>query len=91
VKRGGALGWRLWRLGFRRWLIGPHEAAFRRPRSFEQMGSLAVSLRDLGVAFSAGRDWSPSEVVLDLRDRGLFEGSFTEIYWNSEGWRRREL
>lgn len=49
-----------------------------------------MQLRDLGLALSAGRDWSPSEVVQHLRDEGHFVGAFTEIAWRrGEGWTLR--
>ena len=54
---------------------------------FEEMAELADGLRALGVAFSAGRDWSPGEVVRDLKARGLVAGQFTEICWTGEGWK----
>lgn len=34
---------------------------------------LFAALRDLGVAFLAGREWSPAEVFAWLRDRGLLK------------------
>jgi hypothetical protein len=56
------------------------------------MAELARGLIGLGLPFSAGRDWSPSEVVLDLRDRGLLDGPFTEISWRGPGdWEIRTL
>lgn len=42
---------------------------------------LFAALRDLGVAFSAGREWSPAEVFAWLRDRGLLEGAYLRIAW----------
>ncbi|MGF6418929.1 hypothetical protein ABH900_002432 [Stenotrophomonas sp. AN71] len=42
---------------------------------------LFAALRDLGVAFSAGREWSPAEVFSWLRDRGLLEGPCLRIAW----------
>jgi hypothetical protein len=39
-------------------------------------------LRDLNIPFSAGREWSPSEVFSYLRDEGLLDGSFNEISWS---------
>jgi hypothetical protein len=55
------------------------------PMSLAEAATIAGQLRDMGVAFSAGTDWSPSEVMKDLRDRGLCEGPFTEISWTSPG------
>ncbi len=40
-----------------------------------------VALRDLGVAFSAGREWCPAEVFAWLRERGLLEGAYLRIAW----------
>lgn len=42
---------------------------------------LFAGLRDLGVAFSAGREWCPAEVFAWLRDRGLLEGPCLRIAW----------
>jgi len=93
VKRGSPVAGELRRLGFSRWMpFVPFEAKFRHALPFEQMGALAGQLRDRGVTFSAGRDWSPSEVVQFLRDEGHFTGSFTEIAWVEDGaWVLRNL
>jgi hypothetical protein len=93
VEHGSGLGWKLRRLGFHRWLPGlPFEAKFRRPLPFDRMGILAARLRDLGLAFSAGPDWSPSEVMQFLRDEGHIAGTFMEIAWVDGGvWKLREL
>ncbi|WP_414495950.1 hypothetical protein [Stenotrophomonas maltophilia] len=42
---------------------------------------LFAALRDRGVAFSAGREWSPAEVFAWLRDRGLLDGPYLRIAW----------
>lgn len=74
------------KLGFRRFpFSSTAELRPRRPLTFEQMGVLASELRNLGVAFSYGHDWSPSEVVQHLRDEGHFRGSFVEISWTRTG------
>ena len=44
-----------------------------------------------GLAFGFGHDWSPSEVVQQLRDEGLFKGSFNEISWTRQGWQLRTI
>ena len=51
------------------------------PLSFEEAANIADQLRDIGLAFSAGTGWSPSQVMKDLRERKLCRGPFTEIYW----------
>jgi hypothetical protein len=53
--------------------------------SFEVMAQIAQRLCELGIAFSGGRDWSPSEVFRHLRDSKLIDGSFTEIAWTAPG------
>lgn len=81
-------------LGFRRRLgLGGHyEASFDPPLDFENMALVARMLIDGGLAFSAGRDWSPSEVVQDLRDRKLLFSPFDEIVWKGPGdWLVRTL
>lgn len=42
---------------------------------------LFAALRDLGVAFAAGREWSPVEVFGWLCDHGLLEGPYLRIAW----------
>jgi hypothetical protein len=42
---------------------------------------LFAALRDRGVSFLAGREWSPAEVFAWLRDRGLLEGPYLRIAW----------
>lgn len=46
---------------------------------------LFTKLRELGIAFSAGQDWSPSEQFEELRDRGLITGKYKHIGWNRPG------
>jgi hypothetical protein len=91
VKRAGGLGRELLRLGFRPALLpwGEMNAHFRPPLDVEGMARIARGLIALGVPFSAGREWSPSEVVEDLRDRGLVDGPFQEIAWTGADWRLR--
>jgi hypothetical protein len=93
VEHGFVLEWKLRKLGFHRWLPGlPFELKYRRPLPFDRMGILAAGLRDLGLAFSAGHGWSPSEVVQYLRDKGHFTGRFMQIAWVDGGvWELREL
>jgi hypothetical protein len=91
VKNSGGHRLALWMLGFHGFpFIGPMSVRYRRPLDFPAMGRLATRLRDRGFAFSAGREWSPAEVVAFLRDEGHFEGHYTEIYWgNGDGWNLR--
>lgn len=93
IKNAGGVEWSLRKLRFHRWLPGlPFEAKYRRPLPFDRMGVLATQLRDLGLAFSAGHGWSPSEVVEYLRDEGHFTGTFTKIAWVDGGrWELHEL
>lgn len=42
-------------------------------------------LRDAGVCFSAGKEWSPSEIFEYLRDKGFIRGGYRKISWNSPG------
>jgi hypothetical protein len=92
VKHSSGLRGPLRMLGFRRFpFSSTAEMRPRLPLTFEQMGVLAGELRNLGVAFSYGHDWSPSEVVQQLRDDGLFRGSFVEISWNRTGPELRTL
>jgi hypothetical protein len=38
-------------------------------------------LRDIGVCFSGGADWSPSEVFEYLRDMQLVTGLYRKVIW----------
>ena len=48
-------------------------------------GRIAERLRDLGLGFSAGRDWSPAGYIEHLKDEGLATGEFTDVYWSAPG------
>ena len=43
------------------------------------------ALRELGLAFAAGREWCPAEVFCYLRDKGLLSGPFLRIAWTQPG------
>ena len=47
----------------------------------DEKAAVLVQLRDMGFAFSDGREWCPSEVFQYFRDRGLVSGSFIRISW----------
>lgn len=49
--------------------------------SQEDRIKLIQKLRDLGFAFSFGRDWAPSEIFELFRDKGLVSGSYKRISW----------
>lgn len=53
--------------------------------SNEQKAELFNELRNIGVAFSSGKEWCPSEVFEYLRDSGLLNGSFIKISWKEPG------
>lgn len=42
-----------------------------------------IRLRDLGVAFSAGREWCPADVFEHLRDRDLLTGPYLRLAWHT--------
>jgi hypothetical protein len=42
-----------------------------------------VRLIELGALFSAGRDWSPAELVEYYREQGLISGPYRVIEWTS--------
>jgi hypothetical protein len=53
---------------------------------------IAVGLRDLGIAFSDGKDWSPVAYLTHLKKQHLLDGDFTEIYWTaSQRWKLRAV
>ena len=50
------------------------------------------SLADVGLPFSAGRDWCPIAVAKELRDRGLLAGPLKMIGWSGPGqWQVKEV
>lgn len=51
----------------------------------QQKAALFGQLRDLGVCFARGREWSPAEVFEWLRDQKLLQGSFTALAWRRAG------
>ncbi len=51
----------------------------------ETAARIAESVRDLGVAFSAGKDWSPAAYIGFLKGKGAVAGQFTEIFWTEPG------
>jgi hypothetical protein len=60
--------------------------------SDDAVAIIASKLQALGFAFSAGRDWSPAEVMAHLRHIGLLTGTFTEIAWSGpDYWSLREI
>jgi hypothetical protein len=52
---------------------------------FDDMAKAAIFARllQLGVAFSAGREWCPAEVFEYLRDLRLLSGKYPRIAWTS--------
>lgn len=42
-----------------------------------------LRLRDIGVAFSAGREWCPADVFEHLRDGGVLEGRYLRVAWRT--------
>ncbi len=53
----------------------PLPSESNKPKLFEK-------LRDIGIAFSTGREWSPAEQFEELREKGLIKGTFTCIIWH---------
>ena len=49
------------------------------------LAQILVDLRDNSILFSAGKEWSPSEVFEHLRDRGMVRGKYSIIYWERPG------
>lgn len=46
-----------------------------------QRNEFMAQIRDLGIPFSYGPGWAPSEVFAHLRDQGTLSGSFKKIFW----------
>jgi hypothetical protein len=53
--------------------------------SDQEKAAAFSKLRDRGIHFSFGREWNPSEVFEDLRDKKLISGTFQEIAWRKPG------
>lgn len=47
--------------------------------------SIFEVLREIGLCFSGGREWCPSEIFEDFRDRGLLRGEFKKVSWSGPG------
>ncbi|WP_339533382.1 hypothetical protein [Pseudomonas mucidolens] len=54
-------------------------------RDDKQKARVFAALRLLGVAFSAGKEWCPSEVFEYLRHMGLLSGKFLRVSWTQPG------
>lgn len=62
------------------------DGVFEKPvGAIDDRVTLVRQLIQLGAAFSAGRDWSPSECVEYLKDQGLVTQSFKTISWKGPG------
>ena len=59
-------------------------------QSKNELANIFRTLQNNNFAFSAGRDWSPSNVFEELRDNEYIEGKFLKIYWTSEGFKTVE-
>ena len=52
---------------------------------------LFKELREYGICFSVGREWSPAEMFEWLRDQGRLSGKFKAIAWKGpDNWFIRE-
>jgi hypothetical protein len=47
----------------------------------DERSKLFEKLRECAFAFSAGREWSPSELFEFFRDQGQLSGSYIRIAW----------
>jgi hypothetical protein len=52
-------------------------------KTIEEQALVFNTLRNHGVCFSYGRDWSPSELFQYFREQKLITGSFKEISWRT--------
>lgn len=50
----------------------------------DELVRLFKELRSGGFAFSAGRDWSPSELFEYFRDQGQLSGDYVRIAWTDK-------
>lgn len=51
----------------------------------KQKAKVFDELRSLGVAFSAGKEWCPSEIFEYLRDEQLLSGKYLRVAWTQPG------
>lgn len=51
------------------------------PESNADLAKELGLLRDHGIAFSRGQDWSPAAIFLKFREDNLITGTFLEIGW----------
>lgn len=92
VKQGHSIAERLATLGYSIDQFVPDGLSKPAPDERQALAEELKQLRGLEVVFSAGRDWSPSEVFRQLRDEGLVEGEFLEIAWAApDDWRVRPI
>ena len=69
-------------MGFKYHGIFPRNFSIKAETEAEK-ARIFAALRDLGICFSLGKEWSPSEMFEDYRDRGLLEGPYRRIGWAS--------
>lgn len=55
------------------------------PQNRSDLAKIISILRDMGLPFSAGKEWCPSEVAVHLRQEGYITGEIKEIAWLSPG------
>ncbi|MGK9232531.1 hypothetical protein KXS07_11400 [Inquilinus limosus] len=55
------------------------------PDSDIDRANILKYLRDIGVCFSYGKEWSPSEIFEELRDKGLIDGKYNMVTWTGGG------
>lgn len=67
-------------LGF---LFDPNLSSFVKDASgMPDKAQLFTQLRDMGVCFSAGREWCPSELFEYFREQNLVAGKYKRVAWS---------
>ncbi|UTA46851.1 hypothetical protein L1F30_11835 [Simiduia sp. 21SJ11W-1] len=69
---------KLIQLGFKK--IDKNQFEINASNNLEK-ANIFEKLRAIGVLFSDGKEWCPSEVFEHLRDLGLINGKFKRISW----------
>jgi hypothetical protein len=64
---------------------GTFRRLLRDVRDDEEKARIFAALRDVGICFSRGREWNPTELFEWFRERGLLTGSFRSIGWSGPG------
>lgn len=72
----------LFSFGFEK--VGRYYSISISTKDVDKRAYLIQKLIEIGALFSAGKDWSPSEIAGYYREKGLIEGRYFEISWRNK-------